>query len=66
MLKFDGILRANSPALTASGAFGHIVFERSSIVLIITTQCRSRTIFHAGQTPVTVLIYTKKRHKASP
>jgi hypothetical protein len=37
MLKLDGFLRTDSPALTASGAFGHIVLERSSIVPIVIT-----------------------------
>jgi hypothetical protein len=34
MLKLNGLLRADPPALTAPRAFGHIVFERSLIVLI--------------------------------
>jgi hypothetical protein len=34
MLKLNGILRAYPPALTAAGAFGHIVLQRSSIVPI--------------------------------
>jgi hypothetical protein len=62
MLKLDGSLRADAPALTASSAFGHIVVECPSVVLIIKTQGRSRTIFHAGQTSVAVLIYSKIRH----
>ena len=35
--QLDGALRTDSPALTASGAFGHIVLERSSIVPIVIT-----------------------------
>jgi hypothetical protein len=62
MLKLNGILRANSPALAASGTFGHVVFKRAPVILIIKIQCRCRTIFHTGQTPVTVLIYSKIRH----
>jgi hypothetical protein len=62
MLKLDGFLRTDSPALTASGALGHIVAERSPIVPIGITQGRGRTIFHTGQTPVTVLVYPKVRH----
>jgi hypothetical protein len=34
MLKLDGTFRTDAPALTASGAFGHIVLERSPIVPI--------------------------------
>jgi hypothetical protein len=37
MLKLDGFLRTDSPALTASGALGHVVLERSAIVLIVIT-----------------------------
>jgi hypothetical protein len=35
MLKLNGLLRTDPPALAAAGAFGHIVLERSSIVLIL-------------------------------
>jgi len=66
MLKLDGFLRANPPALTATGAFGHIVFKGSSVILINKIQCRRWTIFHAGQAAVAVIIYTKIRHKGSP
>ena len=62
MLKLDGLLGTDSPALTASGAFGHIVLERAPIVLIVQTQGRSRTVFHTCQTAVAVLIYSKVRH----
>jgi hypothetical protein len=37
MLKLDGFLGTDSPALAASGAFGHIVLQRSSIVPIVIT-----------------------------
>jgi hypothetical protein len=37
MLKLDRFLRTDSPALTASGAFGHVVLERSSIDPIVVT-----------------------------
>jgi hypothetical protein len=66
MLKFDGLLGAYPPALTAPGAFGHIVLKCSFAVLIAEIQGRSRTIFHTGQTNVTVLIYSKICHDASP
>jgi hypothetical protein len=62
MLKLDGILGANPPALTATCAFGHIVFEGSPAVLIDNIQGRSRAIFAARQTPVTVVINPKVRH----
>jgi hypothetical protein len=62
VLKLDGTLRTDSPALAASGASGHIMFERSPAVLISNTQCRSRTILHAGQTPVAFSVYAKVRH----
>jgi hypothetical protein len=35
VLKLNGLMRTNSPALTASGAFGHIVPKRSPIFLIV-------------------------------
>jgi hypothetical protein len=35
MLKLNGLLWAYPPALTAAGAFGHIVQERSPIFLIL-------------------------------
>jgi hypothetical protein len=63
MLKLDGLLGANPPALTATSAFGHIVFKNPSVILINKIQCRCRTIFHAGQTTITVLIYYEVRHK---
>ena len=62
MLKLDGTLRTDSPALAAPGALGHVVFERSPALLISNTQCRSRTILHAGQTPVAVFVDAKVGH----
>ena len=62
MLKLDGFLRTDAPALTASGAFGHIVLECAPIILVVKTQGRSRTVFHTCQTSVAVLIYSKVRH----
>jgi hypothetical protein len=35
MLKLDRFLRTDSPALTASGAFGHVVLERSLVDPIV-------------------------------
>ena len=63
MLELDGILGADPPALTATGAFGHIVFERPLTVVILKTQCRCRAIFNASQTPIAVIINPKVRHK---
>ena len=63
VLKLDGRLRADAPALTASGAFGHIVVECPPRVVIIKTQCRGRTIFHTGQTAVAVFINFKIGHR---
>jgi hypothetical protein len=37
MLKLDRFLRTDSPALTASGAFGHVVLERSLVDPIVVT-----------------------------
>jgi hypothetical protein len=37
VLKLDGFLRTDSPALTAASAFGHIVLQGSSIVPIAIT-----------------------------
>ena len=62
VLKLDGTFRTDAPALAAAGALGHIVFECSPAVPIDDTQCGCRTVFHAGQTPVAVLVYTKVRH----
>jgi hypothetical protein len=59
MLKFDGILRANPPALPAAGAFGHVVPKRTLIVLILIAQSRGRTIFHTRQTTIAIFVYTK-------
>jgi hypothetical protein len=66
MLKLDGILGANPPALTATCAFGHIVFERPPAVLIDKIQGRSRAVFTARQTPITVIVNPKVRHKYYP
>jgi TRAP-type mannitol/chloroaromatic compound transport system permease large subunit len=57
MLKLDGFLWTDPPALTAAGTFGHIVLQGPSIVLIVIAQGRGRTIFHAGQTTVASIIY---------
>jgi hypothetical protein len=62
MLKLDGILGANPPALTASCAFGHIVFECPPTVLIDKIQCRCRAVFTACQTTIAVIINPKVRH----
>jgi hypothetical protein len=37
MLKLDRFLRTDSPALTASRAFGHVVLERSLVDPIVVT-----------------------------
>jgi hypothetical protein len=37
MLKLDRFLRTDSPALAASGAFGHVVLERSLVAPIVVT-----------------------------
>jgi len=66
VLKLDGLLRADPPALTAAGAFGHIVFKGAPALPIIKIQRCCRTIFHAGQTPVAVFVYSKVRHKILP
>ena len=62
VLKLNGFLRTDSPALSASGAFSHIMFKRPATVAISKTQCRCRAVFHAGQTPVTVLVNYKICH----
>jgi hypothetical protein len=62
MLKLDGVLRTDPPALSAAGALGHIVTERSPIVPIGITQGRGRTIFHTGQAPVALIVDAKVRH----
>jgi hypothetical protein len=66
VLKLDGILRADPPALSAAGTFRHIMLEGPLILLINKIQSRGRTIFHAGQTPVTIIINSKIRHNAPP
>jgi hypothetical protein len=66
MLKLDGVLGTDPPALTAAGAFGHVVPKRPLFRLIAIVQSRSRTIFHTGQTTIAVFVYTKVRHKFSP
>ena len=62
MLKFDGLLGTDPPALTAAGALGHIVLERSPAVLIVKIQGRSRAIFDTGQATVAFIVYAKVRH----
>ena len=62
MLKLNGLLWADPPALTAAGAFGHIVLKRSFAVLIVEIQGRGRTIFHTGQAAVAFIVYTKIIH----
>ena len=64
MLELDGILGADPPALTATGAFGHIVSEGPSIILINKIQCRRRAIFHTSQATIAFIIYNQVRHKS--
>jgi hypothetical protein len=66
VLKLDGVLRADPPALSAAGAFRHTVFKGPLILVIYKIQGRGGTIFHTGQTTVTIIINSKIRHKASP
>jgi hypothetical protein len=59
MLKLNGFLGTNPPALAAAGTLGHVVPERSLIVTILIAQGRGRAILHTGQTTITFIIHSK-------
>jgi hypothetical protein len=66
MLKVDRLLGADSPALPAAGALGHVVLEGPPAVSIARTQSRRRTIFDTSQAAVAIVVYAKIRQNASP
>ena len=66
VLKLNGILRADPPALSAAGAFRHTMSKGPRILPIDKIQGRGRAIFHTGQTAVAIIIYPEIGHNASP
>ena len=62
MLKFNRLLGADSPALAASRTAGHAVKKLSLFTLIKVVQGACRAILNTGKTPITIVIYSKKRH----
>ena len=62
MLKFNRLLGTDSPALAASRTAGHAVKKLSLFTLIKVVQGACRAILNTGKTPITIVIYSKKRH----
>lgn len=62
MLKFDGLLRADTPALTAAGTQTHVVTQRSAVVPVFAAQGRSRAVLNTGKAAVTAIVHLKIRH----
>lgn len=62
MLKFDGALRTDAPAVSTTGATGHIVQEHPLCPSVFIIQCARRTVLHTSQTSVTLVIDLKVSH----
>jgi len=62
MLELHRLLRADPPAVTTSGAAGHIVEKPSPVSLIFIIESARRTVLHAGKTSIAFLIHSKKGH----
>ncbi len=62
MLKFNRLLGTDSPALAASRTAGHAVKKLSLFTLIKVVQGACRAVLNTGKTPITIVIYSKKRH----
>ncbi len=62
MLKFDGLLRANAPALTAAGAQTHVVPQRPTVVPVCVVQSRSRAVLNTRKAAVAAIVHLKIRH----
>jgi len=62
MLEFYGPLRTNPPAISASGAFGHVVQDGSPIAFIHVLKRTRRAILNACKTAGTLVVNLKKRH----
>jgi hypothetical protein len=60
MLKFDGLLRADTPALTAAGTQAHVVLQCSAVVLVFIVQSRSRAVLDTRQATVAAIVHLKK------
>jgi hypothetical protein len=62
MLKFDGLLRADTPALTAAGTQAHVVPQFSVVVPVLIVQSRSRTVLNTSEAAVAAIVHSKIRH----
>jgi hypothetical protein len=60
MLEFDGLLRADTPALTAAGTQAHVVPQCSVVVPVFMVQSRSRAVLDTRQATVAAIVYLKK------
>jgi hypothetical protein len=60
MLKFDGLLRADTPALPATGTQAHVVPQCSSVVLVFVVQSRSRAVLNTREAAVAAIVHLKK------
>jgi hypothetical protein len=66
MLKLDGVLRANTPAISAPGAPAHIVQQRSFVGRVLNVDGIGRTILQASQAAIALFIYLEIDHLQSP
>jgi hypothetical protein len=62
VLKFDGLLRADTPALTAAGAQAHVVPQCSAVVPVFIVQSRSRAVLNTSEAAVAAIVHLKIRH----
>jgi len=60
MLKFDGLLRADSPALTTAGTQAHIVPQCSAVIPVFIVQSRSRAVLNTREAAVAAIVHLKK------
>ena len=62
MLKFDGLLRADSPALTTAGTQAHVVPQCPTVAKVFIVQSRSRAVLDTRQAAVAAIVHSEIRH----
>jgi hypothetical protein len=62
MLKFNGLLGTNPPAIATSGTERHIVQKFSLVFLVLVGQSARRAVLNTGKASVALIIHLKMRH----
>jgi hypothetical protein len=60
MLKFDGLLRADTPALSAAGAQAHVVPQCSAVIPVFIVQGRSRAVLYTSEAAIAAIVHLEK------